>query len=65
MSLDFTLTGRRALVTGASTGIGQAIAIAMAGAGAEVVCVDRVASDETLARIAAERRTRDPGARST
>ncbi len=53
MSIDFTLARRRALVTGASTGIGQAIAIAMAEAGADVVCVDRVPSDETLARIAA------------
>ena len=54
MSVDFSLTGRRALITGASTGIGQAIAIGMAGAGADVVCVDRVACDETLARIAAQ-----------
>ena len=53
MSIDFTLAGRRALVTGASTGIGQAIAIAMAEAGAEAVCADRVACDETLAGIAA------------
>ncbi len=53
MSLDFTLTGRRALVTGASTGIGQAIAVGMAGAGADVVCVDIVPSDETVEHIAA------------
>ena len=53
MSLDFTLTGRRALVTGASTGIGQAIADGMAAAGAGVVCVDIVSCDETVARIAA------------
>jgi 2-deoxy-D-gluconate 3-dehydrogenase len=54
MSIDFSLTGRRALVTGASTGIGQAIAVAMAGAGAELICADRVPCDETLTRIAAE-----------
>ncbi len=54
MSLDFSLTGRHALVTGASTGIGQAISIGMAGAGAEVVCVDIVPSDETVARITAD-----------
>ncbi len=53
MSLDFTLTGRRALITGASTGIGQAIAVAMAEAGAGIVCADIVASDETVARITA------------
>ncbi len=52
MSLDFSLTGR-ALVTGASTGIGQAISIGMAGAGADVVCVDIVSSDETVKRITA------------
>ena len=54
MSLDFTLSGRRALVTGASTGIGQAISVGMAGAGAGVVCVDIVPSDDTLARVADE-----------
>jgi 2-deoxy-D-gluconate 3-dehydrogenase len=53
MSLDFTLTGRRALITGASTGIGQAISVGMAGAGAGVVCVDRVPSDETVAQVTA------------
>lgn len=33
----FSLAGRTALVTGARTGIGRAIAVAMAGAGADVV----------------------------
>ena len=32
----FALTGRRAVVTGAASGIGQAIAVALAGAGADV-----------------------------
>ena len=47
----FSLTGRHALVTGANTGIGQAIAVGLAEAGAEVICAGRRACDETVAAI--------------
>ena len=47
----FDLTGQRALVTGASRGLGREIASALAAAGAEVSCGSR---DEAGAREAAE-----------
>jgi len=53
MAVSFDLTGKRALVTGANTGIGQAIAVALAEAGADIALAGRSASDETLALIAA------------
>ena len=51
---DFSLSHRRALVTGASRGIGQALAVALAEAGADVICASSTAGgcDETVARIA-------------
>lgn len=47
----FSLEGKRALVTGANTGIGQAIAVAMSNAGAEVLCAARRDCEETLSQI--------------
>lgn len=44
----FSLAGQTALVTGANTGIGQAIAVAMGRAGAHVICAGRSSCDETV-----------------
>ena len=49
----FSLQGDRALVTGANTGLGQAIALGLAQAGARVTCAARRDCDATLALIAA------------
>ncbi len=53
MSVSFSLEGRRALVTGASRGLGQAIAVALAEAGADVVCASsrRSGTDDTAAFV--------------
>lgn len=47
----FSLAGQTALVTGANTGIGQAIAAAMGRAGAHVICAGRSPCTETVAMI--------------
>ena len=57
MSASFRLDGRVALVTGATAGMGRAIAIALAEAGADVVAHERaVPPDETAAAVAARGR---------
>ena len=47
MAASFSLSGKTALVTGANTGLGQAIAIALAQAGADVVAVGRSCAAQT------------------
>ncbi|HZD54258.1 MAG TPA: 2-dehydro-3-deoxy-D-gluconate 5-dehydrogenase KduD [Woeseiaceae bacterium] len=50
----FDLGGRAAAVTGANTGLGQAMAVALAGAGAKVALVGRSEPTETERLIAAQ-----------
>jgi 2-deoxy-D-gluconate 3-dehydrogenase len=53
MAISFSLEGKAALVTGANTGIGQAIAVALAEAGADVALAGRSEPAETIALIEA------------
>src|SRR5438045_9426477 len=56
--MPFDLSGRRALVTGSGRGIGRAIALALANAGADVAITSRKADEAgpTVAEIRAKGR---------
>ncbi len=47
----FSLSDQAAIVTGASRGIGQAIAVGLAEAGANIAGVARSSMDETIVRL--------------
>lgn len=53
MSSLFDLSGKVALVTGANTGIGQGIALALAGAGADIAAAGRSPAVETAEKVTA------------
>ncbi|WP_290491579.1 SDR family NAD(P)-dependent oxidoreductase, partial [Hyphomonas sp. UBA4508] len=48
----FRLEGKSAIVTGANTGLGQGMAVALAEAGADICLVGRSAPSETLDMLA-------------
>ncbi len=50
-SNPFNLSGKTALVTGANTGLGQGMALALAEAGADIVLIGRSEPTETLKQI--------------
>ena len=53
MTNPFDLSGQVAIVTGANTGIGQGIALALAAAGADIAAVGRTPAQETVEKVRA------------
>ena len=53
MQNPFDLSGKVAVITGANTGIGQGIALALAAAGADIAAVGRSAATETVEKARA------------
>lgn len=53
MTNPFDLSGKVAVITGANTGIGQGIALALAAAGADIAAVGRTPADETVEKARA------------
>jgi 2-deoxy-D-gluconate 3-dehydrogenase len=53
MASPFDLSGKVAAVTGANTGLGQGIAIALAQAGADIAAIGRSAPEETAQQVTA------------
>ena len=53
MAPSFSLAGKTALVTGANTGLGQAIAVALADAGADIAAAGRTRPDATAETVRA------------
>ncbi|MBB4839707.1 2-deoxy-D-gluconate 3-dehydrogenase [Sphingomonas kyeonggiensis] len=53
MTNPFDLSGKVAVVTGANTGIGQGIALALAAAGADIAAVGRTPAQETVEKVRA------------
>jgi 2-deoxy-D-gluconate 3-dehydrogenase len=51
MTGPFDLSGKAAIVTGANTGLGQGIAVALARAGADIAAVGRTPADATRAAV--------------
>ncbi len=51
MTNPFDLTGQVAVITGANTGIGQGIALALAAAGADIAAVGRTPAEETVRKV--------------